>query len=99
MVLAMVCCSAAQSREFNVELAGALTDGSVVDVLDTDVYTLNAQYYFQAISDSDGPYREAAFIHPASSLGVSYASNESERLFLETDSESWQLRGRYHNRS
>ncbi len=91
MVLAIACCSAAQARDFNVGLNGVLAGGSVVDVFDTDVYSLDAQYYFQAVSDSDGPYREAAFINPASTIAVGYANNESEQFLSETDSENWQL--------
>lgn len=60
---------------------------------------MGARYYFKAISDSDGPYQEAAFIHPASSIALGYGTNESERIALETDSKTWQLQGRYHNRS
>lgn len=99
IALAAFCCNATHAADFNLELGGAIGGGDVRDAFNADFFTLDARYYFQAVSDSDGPYREAAFVNPASSIALGYANNESERIAFETDSETWQLQGRYHSRS
>lgn len=97
--LAILCCTVSHAREFNVALGGSVSGEGFGDAFDAGFYTLDARYYFDAVSDSDGPYREAAFIHPAGSIAVRYESTESHQKDIGADSDNWQLRGRYYNRT
>ncbi|MGI9287244.1 MAG: putative porin [Pseudomonadales bacterium] len=99
VALAVLCCTVSHAREFNVALGGSVSGEDFGDAFDADLYTVDARYYFDAVSDSDGPYREAAFINPASSIAASYSGANFDSTDNDTESDEWKLRGRYYNRS
>lgn len=63
--------AAAQADEFRYEVDGGyLSDDA--DFADSDTLRLGARYYFQPIADDDGPLAEAAFLRPASNIGLAF---------------------------
>lgn len=99
VLLTILYCAVSHAREFNLELAGTLSGEDFDHAFNADVFTIDARYYFHAVSDKDGPYREAAFINPASSIAVSYGSAELDEADSISESDDWQLQGRYFNRA
>lgn len=82
---------------YSYEIDGAATRVDVEDV-ETDVLGLGGTYYFSGVDDSKGPLAEAAFLHQASSLSLSYDKSEIDDLGADVDITFIGVAGRFVNK-